>query len=113
MSPLIQVQSALAAAGDQAFPLRGNQFEILPYDAFIELAVTTDIAVTRISAYSGGDLLLQSGEAPVVAAATPHTYPDHFILNDVAAWNERIGVEATKISGAASVVRTSVRITRV
>ena len=111
--PLIQVQNALAAAGDQAFPLRGNQYEILPYDSFVEFAITTDIAVTRISAYSGGDLLLQSGEAPVLAAASAHVYPDHFLLNDVAAWNERLGVEATKISGAASVVRTSVRITRV
>lgn len=112
--PLIgPINSALAAAGDQAFPLRGQQYETLPYDAFVEFAITTDVAVVRISVYSGGDLLQQDADAPVLAAATPHTVPDHFVLNDVAGWNERLGVTGTKISGAASVMKTSVRISRV
>lgn len=109
--PMISVTSALAAAGDQAFPLRGNQFEILPFDALVEFAITTDVVVTRASVYSGSDLLMQSSDVDLLAAATPHTYPDHFKLNDVAAQNERLGVELTKISGAANSVRTTVKIT--
>lgn len=111
--PVIKVSTALAAAGDQAFPLNRNQYEILPYDALVEFAITTDIAITRASVYSGGDLLQQSSDLDVLAAANPHLYPDHYTLNDVAGRSERLGVELTKISGAASVTRTSVRITRV
>lgn len=109
--PFIKVQTALAAAGDQGFPLRGNQYEILPFDAVVEFAVTTDIAVTRASVFSGSDLLMQSSDLDVLAAANPHLYPDHYALNDVAGAQERLGVELTKISGAASVVRTSVKVT--
>lgn len=109
--PVIKVSTALAAAGDTGFPLNRNQYEILPWDALVEFAITTDIAVTRASVYSGSDLLQQSSDLDVLAAANPHIYPDHYTLNDVAAANERLGVELTKISGAASVVRTTVRIT--
>lgn len=111
--PLIKVTSALAAAGDTAFPLRGNQYEILPWDAAVKFAITTDVAVVRASVYSGGDLLQQQSDLDVLAAASPHLNPDHYLLEDVAAWNERLGVDLTKISGAASSVRTSVIINRI
>lgn len=110
---LIKVSTALAAVGDSGFPLRGNQYEILPFDAVVEFAITTDIAETRATVYSGTDLLQQSSPLDVLAAANPQLYPDHFILKDVAAAGERLSVDLVKISGAASVVRTQVNITRV
>lgn len=112
MSPVMKRSTALAAAGDQGFPLQGQQYEILQWPALVEFAITTDIAVTRASVYSGGDLLQQAGDLDVLAAANPQLYPDHFTLNDVAAAGDRLSVELTKISGAANVVRTQVRVTR-
>lgn len=109
----MSVATPLAAAGDQGFPLRGQQYEILTFDALVEFAITTDIVVTRASVYSGTDLLQQSGDVPLLAAATPHLYPDNFTLNDYAAAMDRLSVELTKISGAANVARTTVRVTRV
>lgn len=108
---LIKISSALAAVGDTAFPLRGNQYEILPFDAVCEFAVTTDIAVTNGTVYSGTDLLQQSSPLDVLAAANPQLYPDHFILKDAAARGDRLSVDLIKISGAANVVRTQVNIT--
>lgn len=110
---VMKISTPLAAAGDQGFPLRGQQYEILTFDAFVEFAINTDIAVTRASVYSGTDLLQQSGDVDVLAAATPQVYPDGFILNDYAASGDRLSVELTKVSGAASVVRTQVRVNRV
>lgn len=108
---LIKIATALAAAGDAGFPLRGNQYEILPFDAVAEFAVTTDVAVVNCSVYSGTDLLQQASPLDVLAAASPQLYPDHFILKDAAARGERLSVDLVKISGAASVVRTQVNIT--
>lgn len=108
---LIKITSALAAVGDQAFPLRGNQYEILPFDAVCEFAVTTDVAVVNGTVYSGTDLLQQASPMDVLAAANPQLYPDHFILKDAAGRGERLSVELLKVSGAASSVRTQVNIT--
>lgn len=109
----IKRSTALAAAGDTGTPLAGSQFEILKFDALVEFAVTVDVAVCRATVYSGTDLLQESSDIDVLAAATPHAYPDHYLLNDVAAATEKLGVQLVKISGAASVVRTSVRVTPV
>lgn len=108
---LIKISTALAAVGDTGFPLRGNQYEILPFDAVSEFAVTTDVAVVNATVYSGTDLLQQSAPLDVLAAASPQVYPDHFILKDAAARGERLSVDLIKISGAASAVRTQVNIT--
>lgn len=108
---LIKVPTALAAAGDGGFPLRGSQYEILPFDAVVEFAVTTDVAVVNGTVYSGTDLLQQAAALDILAAANPQLYPDHFILKDAAGRGERLSVELLKISGAASVVRTQVNIT--
>lgn len=108
---LVKVTNTVTAAGEQAFPLRGSQYEILPHDSVVEFAITTDVAVVNVTVYSGTDLLQQSAPADILAAASPQLYPDHFILKDAAAKGERIGVELMKISGAASAVRTQVNIT--
>jgi hypothetical protein len=110
--PVMKIATNLAAAGDQAFPLQGQQYEILTFPALVEFAITTDVAVTRASVYSGSDLLQQSGDLDVLAAANPQLYPDHFTLNDIAGTHDRLSVQLNKVSGAANVVRTQVRVTR-
>jgi len=109
--PLIKVQADVAANGT-AFPLQGNQYEFLPFDAYLEFALLADAGDSiRATVHSGSDLLLQSALMDTLAVATPIVYPDNYNLTDVAAAGERIGVELTETAGAASTYRVAVRIT--
>ena len=111
--PMIVKRNTLAALGE-TFPLQGDQFEILPYDAFCEFAVMADTGATvRNIVYSGSDLLQSQSLTQILAVATPIVYPDHYILNDVAGRNERLSVHLLEIAGGTPIVRTQIRITRV
>lgn len=109
--PIINVRNTLAANG-LAFPLQGNQYEFLPFDAFVEFAILGDAAaVVNASVFSGSDVLMQNAQIDVLAVANPIVYPDHYNLSDVAAAGERLGVTLQEAAGATPIVRTSVRIT--
>lgn len=109
--PIIAVRNTLAANG-QAFPLQGNQYEFLPFDAFVEFAILGDaLAVVNASVFSGSDVLMQNAQIDVLAVANPIIYPDHYNLSDVAAAGERLGVTLQEAAAATPIVRTSVRIT--
>lgn len=109
--PTIVGRNTLAANG-QAFPLQGNQFEILPYDAYVEFAILADTgASVRHTVYSGSDLLLQSALVQILAVASPILYPDHYNLNDVAARGERLSIELLETAAGTPIVRSMVKIT--
>lgn len=109
--PLIKKRTTMTANG-QAFPLQGDQFEILPYDAYVEFAVLGDTgASVRVTAYSGSDLLQQSALADILAVASPILYPDHYNLNDVAARNERLSIELIETAAGTPIVRSNVKVT--
>lgn len=111
--PTIKKRTTMTASG-QAFPLQGDQFEILPYDALCEFAVLADTGATvRSTIYSGSDLLQQSAITDILAVASPILYPDHYNLNDVAARGERLSVELLEGAAGTPIVRTQVRITPV
>lgn len=109
--PLLKKRTTMTANG-QAFPLQGDQFEILPYDAYVEFAVLGDTgASVRVTIYSGSDLLAQSALADILAVASPILYPDHYNLNDVAALQERLSVELLEVAAGTPIVRTQVKVT--
>lgn len=109
--PLIAKRTTMTASGE-AFPLQGDQFEILPYDAYVEFAVYADTGATvRNSIYSGSDLLQQQSLVPILAVASPILYPDHYNLNDVAAKDERLSVQLLEGAAGTPIVRTQVKIT--
>lgn len=109
--PLIKVRTTMAANGT-AFPLQGNQYEFLPFDALVEFAILGDAAaVVNASVFSGSDVLQQESQIDDLAVANPIIYPDHYNLQDVAAAGERLGVSLTEAAGATPIVRTNVRIT--
>lgn len=111
--PMIVKRNTMSAGGE-TFPLQGDQFEILPYDAFCEFAVLGDTgASVRGTVYSGSDLLMASSLIQILAVASPIVYPDHYILNDVAGRSERLSVGLLEIGAGTPIVRTQVRITRV
>jgi len=110
--PTIRTVTTLDA-GVPVFPLQGNQYEYIPFNARIEFAVLEITAAlvgdVEATVFSGTDILQQqsliSGEAGGRAK-----YPDDFLLDDVAAAGERLSVELRSAAGNA-VVETVVKIT--
>lgn len=110
--PSILKQTTGAAAGATIYPIQGNQYEYLPFDAYLEFAIYADTGDTwTVSVFSGSDILMQSSPMPILATATPILYPDHYYLKDVAAAGERIGVEAVNGTGGVADFRCLVQIT--
>jgi len=102
--PTIRVQNIAAAGATTVFPLQGNQYEYLPFNARVEFAivghdgVTADVvAATRATVFSGSDILQQQGpitdKSAVTAQSQNAVYPDDFLLDDVAAAGERLSVQ--------------------
>jgi len=110
--PSILVQETDVADGSTTNPLRGSQYEYLPFNAFVEFAVYADTGdVFTLSVFSGSDVLMQNAPMPILATADPIIYPNHYFLNDVAGAGERLGVQAVNGTGAVASFRTLVRIT--
>ena len=107
---MIKTNQAVAANAT-VFPWQGNQYEFLPFDAAVSIALLADAGDTLIaSVFSGSDVLLQSSQLDALAVATPITYPDDYSLQDVAAAGERLGCDVTENAGLAAVLRTAVQI---
>jgi len=111
--PTIRVTNQVAA-GVPTFPLQGNQYEYLPFNARVEFAIlentgTALIGDVEATVFSGTDILQQSSlvEGEVDGRLK---YPDDFLLDDVAAAGERLSVELRSATGGAQVV-TVVKIT--
>lgn len=110
--PLIKTIDQGVAAAATLNPWQGNQYEYLPFDALVEIAILADAGDTWLaSVFSGSDVLMQNSQVDTLAIATPITYPDDYSLSDVAAATERLGCTLTNNTGAVADVRTAVRIT--
>lgn len=109
--PTIKRRTDLAANG-VANPLVGSQYEYLPFDALVEIAILADTGdQVSASVFSGSDVLLQNEQVDEKALAEPVVYPDDYFIQDVAAQGERLGLTLQETAGAISIVRTVVRIT--
>jgi len=108
--PLIRVVSTNIAANSTNYPLSGNQYEYLPFNARVEFAVIASAATVDVSVYSGSDVLQQGGP-PTVKATSP-IYPDDFLLDDVAVAGERISVVCRETGNVATTdLETVVKVT--
>jgi hypothetical protein len=108
--PTIRTTTTNLAANATSFPLQGNQYEYLPFNAQVEFAVVANAAGINVTVYSGSDVLQQAGAATV--KATSPVYPDDFLLADIAMAGERISVELRETAGVATTdIETVVRIT--
>jgi hypothetical protein len=110
--PTIKRTTTLGANAE-AFPLQGSQYEYLPFDALVEIAMVANPAdVVEASVFSGSDVLLEGAQLDEKATTAPITYPDDYDIQDVAAQGERLGIKLRETAGAAgTIVRTVVRIT--
>jgi len=102
--PTIRVRNIAAAGATTVFPLQGNQYEYLPFNARVEFAIVGHDGVTagvieaaRATVFSGSDILQQQGpitdKSAVTAQSQNAVYPDDFLLDDVAAAGERLSVQ--------------------
>lgn len=108
--PTIRVTTTNLAANATAFPLQGNQYEYLPFNARVEFAIVASAAGIDVTVYSGSDVLQQNG--PATVKATPPVYPDDFLLDDVAMAGERLNVVLRETAGVATTdIETVVKIT--
>jgi len=102
--PTIRVKTTSQAGAITVFPLQGNQYEFLPFNARIEFALVgrdgaTGGVIDGVTAtvFSGSDILQQrsgiSNKSSTTAQTQDAVYPDDFLLDDVAAAGERLSVE--------------------
>ena len=102
--PTIRVRNIASAGATTIFPLQGNQYEYLPFNARVEFAIVGHDGVTggvvsaaRATVFSGSDILQQQGpitdKTDVTAQSKSAVYPDDFLLDDVAAAGERLSVQ--------------------
>jgi len=102
--PTIRVRNIAAAGSTTVFPLQGNQYEYLPFNARVEFAIVGHdggtggvIQNARATVFSGSDILQQQGpitdKSAVTAQSQDAVYPDDFLLDDVAAAGERLSVQ--------------------
>lgn len=108
--PTMRVITTNLAANSLAYPLSGQQFEYLPFNARVEFAVVANAATVDVTIYSGSDLLQQGG--PPTNKTTPVVYPDDFMLDDVAMAGERLNVILRETGAVATTdIETVVRVT--
>jgi len=102
--PTIRVRNTAATGAITVFPLQGNQYEYLPFNARVEFAIVGHDGATggvvnsaRATVFSGSDILQQQGpitdKSAVTAQSQDAVYPDDFLLDDVAAAGERLSVQ--------------------
>lgn len=109
--PLIKTIDQGIAANAVITPWAGNQYEILPFDAEIFVALLADTGdVWNASVFSGSDVLLVNSQIDELALANPITFPDDYALSDLAAATERMGCQLTNLTGAVADVRTALKI---
>lgn len=83
------------------YPLQGWQYEYLPWDAEVEVAVISKASGVTYDCFSGSDLLAQDVSA-VSKATVEVQYPYDYNLQDIAAAGERIGITLKASSGTAA-----------
>lgn len=119
--PSMDVTREVAGAGASQSLLVNQQYEYLPYDSFVELAVkwigkSSANAPTGVVAtiYSGSDLLVQEGELNDDSGSAVIEYPESFLYSDAAFQGERLSINVRTVGGTEAGnarVRAVVRIT--
>lgn len=110
--PTIVKRTSLSA-NSTANPLSGDQFEYLPFDAYVEIGIASDANGVLATVYSGSDLLQDEGPVALKTINVQPVYPEDFALTDYAAAGDRLNIKLRDTSGAARVVMTTVKITPV
>jgi hypothetical protein len=108
--PVIVKQVSIAA-GASATPVQGDQFEFVGRPSLVEFGLCAEATGVVATVLSGSDLLQQEGPVNIRAAGVPPTYPDDFVLQDVAGNGDRLSVIFRNTSAGTIIARVTIRIT--
>jgi hypothetical protein len=98
------------AAGAAVNFMQGQQYEILPFNAFVEIAIQTSAVGVLATVYSGTDILQEESPVQIGTVNVLPKYPDDFYLSDEALALDRIKVQIRNTTGGALTVVAVVRI---
>jgi hypothetical protein len=109
--PVMTFRTLMTANGT-ASPLSGSQYEFLPFDARVEIAMTSSV-VSQVLAtvYSGSDVLMEEGPVAFATLGQQPKYPDDFLLVDDALAGDRLKILLREFAAGTPTVMTVVRIT--
>ena|SRR5713101_1310454 len=108
--PVMNTRSVILTTAT-ATPLVGLQYEFLPFNAQVEIAVVANVNLVLATVYAGSDLLVQEGPVQLSTVDFMPVYPDHFYLRDVAAQSDRLSILLRNTNAASATVLCSVMIT--
>jgi len=123
--PTIRTKTIIGTAEGPrtVFPLQGNQYEYLPFNARVEFAIVVAASISdeadpiNATVFSGSDILQQqsgiTNKSDTTAQTKNAVYPDDFLLDDVAAAGERLSVQLDipDFAAGTGVIDTVVKIT--
>lgn len=109
--PLVTVRNVIAAGAEVTNVLTGSQFERMPYNASIAIAINGDANGHEVIAnvYSGTDVLAEN--MPLNSQARVPVNPDDFSLSDVIGFMEQLKINLRNTGAGNHTVLTSVIIT--
>ncbi len=108
--PTINTRTSMATA-TSATPLSGNQYEYLPFNAMVEIGISSNVNLVLATVFSGSDLLLQEGPVQLGTVDFLPKYPDDFSLTDVASAGDRLSINLRNTNAGTAVVMCSVKLT--
>jgi hypothetical protein len=108
--PTINTRSVITT-GLAATPLVGNQYEILPFPAMVEIGIVSNVNLVLATVYSGSDLLQQEGPVQLATVDFLPKYPDDYGLTDVADERDRLSILLRNTNAGTATVICSVKIT--
>jgi hypothetical protein len=109
--PNITKRFSIAAGAEVENALAGSQFERMPYNASIAIAIVGDAASHEVShnVYSGTDVLAENGVTS--SANRSPINPEDYTLSDVIGFMEQLKINLRNTGAGAHVVFVSVIIT--
>jgi len=109
--PIFTKTVPLAANGVVDSVMAGSIYERLPWNALVEIGITTDAAGVLTTISSGSDILAESGPVDIGTINRLPIYPDQFHYPDEASFNDLLKISLRDTSGAARVVMVAIRFT--
>lgn len=107
--PVIQQEVTIGANATNENILQNSLYEVIPFDARIEIGLSAAATGLLIDCYSGLDTVAEQYRPPENNRVP--VYPDDFALVDAAGAGEKLKVRVRNTTGAGILLRYTVRIT--
>jgi len=105
-----QTISTSIAAGANAFPILGQQYEFVNDPSTVQIGIVAEATGVLQTVFMGSDLVQE--EAPVIvgAANAIAIWPDQYLVSENVYGGTRLKVQLRNSSGGTIIAKTTVRI---